>query len=345
MLIVASIIVAGCNKPDEPNNGGNNNGGVNDGSDGTVMVATLEPNDITATTALCHAEITLSGGLTFKELGVCWSTHENPTINDAHLFTDTPGAGAFTCTITNLEPNTAYHVRAYALLDTVCYYGKDKTFTTEEDPGNYDGHDYVDLGLPSGTLWATCNVGANSPEEYGDYFAWGETEPKSDYNWSSYKWCNGEYKQLTKYCNNAYFGSNGYTDTLTILQPVDDAATANWGENWRMPTKQECEELCLHTTSTWTTLNGINGYLLTASNNNSLFMPASGEWQAEGQEASYLGFGITSWASTLYTEDPNGAWAFGGNGDIGTGVIVGSAHDEFNRRNLGFTIRPIYSAK
>ena len=96
-----------------------------------------------------------------------------------------------------------------------------------------DEHEWVDLGLTSGTLWATCNVGATAPEDYGDYFAWGETEPKEDYSWSTYKWCNGSYKTQTKYCTNSKYGT---VDDKTELEPEDDAAFVNWGSTWRMPT-------------------------------------------------------------------------------------------------------------
>ena len=127
----------------------------------------------------------------------------------------------------------------------------------------YSFHEYVDLGLPSGTLWATYNVGANSPEEYGDYFAWGETQPKDTYTWSTYQYANGGSPwgnpNLTKYCANSQYGYNGYVDDLTILLPEDDAATANWGSNWRMPTQEEWWELGSNTTHTWTTQNGVNG--------------------------------------------------------------------------------------
>ena len=103
---------------------------------------------------------------------------------------------------------------------------------TKDNGGNgtYKGHDYVDLGLPSGTMWATCNVGAESPDQYGDYFAWGETTPKDTYNWNTYLYSNGDYNQLTKYCSQSDFGFNGFTDNLKTLQPSDDAATTNWGE-------------------------------------------------------------------------------------------------------------------
>ena len=100
-----------------------------------------------------------------------------------------------------------------------------------------ENHEYVDLGLPSGTLWATMNVGANSPEDYGDYFAWGETAPKSVYDWSTYKWCRGLVNTITKYCNSG--GYNGFVDNKTELDPEDDAATANWGAEWRMPSFEQ----------------------------------------------------------------------------------------------------------
>ncbi|MCQ2319676.1 MAG: hypothetical protein MJZ90_12290 [Bacteroidales bacterium] len=101
-------------------------------------------------------------------------------------------------------------------------------------------HEYVDLGLPSGLLWATCNVGADSPEDYGDYFAWGETETKSDYDWDTYKWCNGSYNTLTKYNTKSSYGT---VDNKTTLELSDDAARANWGGSWRMPTEAEFQEL------------------------------------------------------------------------------------------------------
>ena len=138
--------------------------------------------------------------------------------------------------------------------------------------GGGDTHAYVDLGLPSGLLWATCNVGANAPEEIGDNFAWGETTPKNTYDWSNYQHCNGSEYTLTKYCNDAEYGYNGFTDNLTTLLPEDDAATANWGNGWRMPTYEEWKELYNNTTMTGTTQNGVEGALFTA-NGNSLFLP------------------------------------------------------------------------
>ena len=197
--------------------------------------------------------------------------------------------------------------------------------------GGGDDHEYVDLGLPSGTLWATCNVGADNPEDYGDYFAWGETQPKDTYNWSTYQYCNGSSSTLTKYCNNSSYGYNGFTDDLTTLLPEDDAATANWGSDWRMPTKEEWQELYDNTTMTWTTQNGVNGRLFTASNGNSLFLPAAGY---RGSSSLY-GAGSYGyyWSSSLYTDDPDGAWNFYfGSVDYGVGSST---------RYFGHSVRPV----
>lgn len=142
--------------------------------------------------------------------------------------------------------------------------------------GTYNGHDYVDLGLPSGTLWATCNVGSSTPEGKGSYFAWGETVTKSSYSFNNYKYGNednnGNY-HLYKYNTNSEYGS---VDNLTTLQASDDAATAKWGNGWRTPSKSEWEELYSHTSITLTNQNGVKGFRFTASNGGSIFLPAVG---------------------------------------------------------------------
>ena len=96
--------------------------------------------------------------------------------------------------------------------------GDEKSSSTENNGNTNNDHEWVDLGLPSGTLWATCNVGATKPEEYGDYFAWGETKQKNIYNLDTYRYCNnGDVKQLTKYCSDLEYGYHGFTDNLTVL--------------------------------------------------------------------------------------------------------------------------------
>ena len=146
----------------------------------------------------------------------------------------------------------------------------------EADDIIVDEHEWVDLGLPSGTLWATCNVGANSPEEYGDYFAWGETTTKSTYSWSTYKYCCGSSTTLTKYCTES---SNGTVDNKTELEPTDDAATANWGSSWQMPSPDQYKELInsSNTNTVWTTQNGVYGRKIKSKRNGkSIFLPAAG---------------------------------------------------------------------
>lgn len=203
------------------------------------------------------------------------------------------------------------------------------TSCEKNDDGSLTSDDWVDLGLPSGLLWATRNVGASSPEDYGDYFAWGETTPKSVYDWSTYRYCNGHSDQLTKYCNNSSYGYNGFTDGLTTLQPGDDAATANYGG--RTPTKAEWQELIDNTTSQWTTINGVNGRCLTGSNGNSLFLPAAGDrWASSLYGASGHSF---YWSSSLGTYYPDDAWYFY--------FDSGSQDVDYYYRFGGFTVRAV----
>lgn len=165
-----------------------------------------------------------------------------------------------------------------------------------------DNHEYVDLGLPSGTLWATMNIGANSPEDFGDYFAWGETEPKDYYDWDTYKWCNGSYTSMTKYCTLSEYGNNGLIDNKTELDPEDDAAYVNWGSLWRMPSKAQIDELNLECTWRWTQRNGVNGLLVTGTNGNSMFLPAAGgRWYELLCDVDNWGF---YWSRTLQSGDP-----------------------------------------
>ena len=165
---------------------------------------------------------------------------------------------------------------------------------------NLTGGDWVDLGLPSGLLWATRNVGASSPTDYGNYYAWGETSPKSIYTWDSYQWVwrdSDDHLRITKYNINSYYGS---VDNQTTLQPGDDAATANYGG--RMPTNEEWQELLSNTTSTRNTINGVEGRCFTGSNGYSIFLPAAGIWFSSNLE--YAGQYGEYWSSSLYTSDP-----------------------------------------
>jgi hypothetical protein len=173
-----------------------------------------------------------------------------------------------------------------------------------DNSGTLNGHDYVDLGLPSGALWATCNVGADSIADYGDFFAWGETSPKETYNWENYNYYDYAINVLTKYCVNDWNTNSGYygqEDMLVVLEAVDDAATVNWGDSWRTPTCDEWRELrdnCLHE---FTTRNGVNGHLFKSPNGNSIFIPV---------RPSYCDCYGEYWSSSLYIEEPRSAYRF-----------------------------------
>ena len=293
-------------------------------------VRTIGVSEVTTIGATVSGEVDFTG--TVQTRGVCWNTTGSPTVNDNYYYAGT-GKGSYTAQLTGLQPKTTYHVRAYAKIGNVYRYGNTLTLTTADDCVN--GHAYVDLGLPSGLLWATCNVGASTPEGYGDYCAWGETTTKSDYSWSTYKYCMGSETTMTKYCTNADYGNNGFVDNLTTLLPEDDAATANWGSDWRMPTVEEWQELYNNTTSTWTTQNGVVGRLFTAANGNSLFLPAAGV-----RYDSYLYFAGnagTYWSSSLNSDGPHFAR-----------ILLFTDLDDFvvelSHRYSGRSVRPVCSA-
>ena len=193
--------------------------------------------------------------------------------------------------------------------------------------------EYVDLGLPSGTKWATMNIGAERPEDFGTYFAWGETSPKTVYDWESYIYADGDSDsdpQLTKYCNDSGLG---ITDALTELETGDDAATAILGSNWRMPTYDEVIELRDYCEHVFTTQNGVAGTLVTGPNNQSIFIPA-----AAGRYYNNLilseGTG-SYWSSSLDTDDPTKAQGLSLASD-GFGTIT-------SHRYFGLPIRPVYA--
>lgn len=162
---------------------------------------------------------------------------------------------------------------------------------TEGEKLNLITYNAVDLGLPSGTLWADRNVGAATPEAYGDYFAWGETEPKDHYFWNDYKWCDGSSSTINKYT----------TDGICLYLD-DDAAYVNMGAEWRIPTKEELDELKTKCTWTWTTQNGVNGYKVTGDNGNSIFLPAAG-YLDRGDLCKVVSDG-RYWSSSPYISRP-----------------------------------------
>lgn len=196
---------------------------------------------------------------------------------------------------------------------------------------------WVDLGLPSGNLWANCNVGASQPDEKGDFYAWGETAKKSSYAWNNYAHGKAE-KRLTKYCTRSAYGRNGFVDKMVQLQPADDIATQN-DSCAVLPTKADWEELIDHTRAEWTKLNGVSGMRLTAENGNSIFLPAAGS--SANKENSLFGF---YWSSTLIEDCPSDAFEFcfryykDAQGQVATFV-------KNEKRFYGFSIRPVRHCK
>ncbi|QUB71472.1 hypothetical protein J4864_09950 [Prevotella multiformis] len=226
--------------------------------------------------------------------------------------------------------------------------GKEHTLTanysgtmTEIGGGGGSTEEYVDLGLS--VKWAKCNLGASKPSDYGSYYAWGETEPKAEYTWATYKWMQAgqsDWKHITKYTiadgqtEGIWYDAGGtfIGDNKTTLEAADDAATAKLGSPWRMPSFYEIQELIDYCTWTWTMQDGKNGYEVKGKNGNSIFLPAAG--YRKGSVLNNAG----SWgyfrSSSLYI----------GYNDYASNLNFDSdRHDKYNysRRYLGFSVRPV----
>ena len=219
---------------------------------------------------------------------------------------------SFTVKITQLNPATTYYYkfRAYTNVDDIEF--EVKSFTTTMGEGTLNGHNWVDLGLPSGLKWATCNVGATTPEDYGNYYAWGETATKSEYtaeNSVTYG------QEISDFSGNAQY----------------DAARANWGSTWRMPTKAEMEELRDNCTWTWTSQSGVNGDKVTGPNGNSIFLPAAG--YCYGSSHYHVGEDGYYWSSTPYKSNARSAYDLG----FYSGYHSVSWYGRYN----GLTVRPV----
>ena len=226
--------------------------------------------------------------------------------------------------------------------------GKEHTLTanysgtmTKIGGGGGSAKEYVDLGLS--VKWAKCNLGASKPSDYGSYYAWGETEPKAEYTWATYKWMQAgqsDWKHITKYTiadgqtEGIWYDAGGtfIGDNKTTLEAADDAATAKLGSPWRMPRFYEIQELIDYCTWTWTMQDGKNGYEVKGKNGNSIFLPAAG--YRKGSVLNNAG----SWgyfrSSSLYI----------GYNDYASNLNFDSdRHDKYNysRRYLGFSVRPV----
>lgn len=223
--------------------------------------------------------------------------------------------------------------------DRTHYFAQDKKNQnilngTRYYPSRTMPHSFVDLGLS--VKWATCNVGATSPEKYGNYYSWGETDIKDEYSSITYQYSKGSPESLTKYCNNSKYGNNGFIDNLIKMDLNDDIAYINWGEKWRIPTTAEFQELIDNCTWTWINQDGVDGYKITSNktgfSNRSIFLPAAGEMSGPCEYGNSGCFGYY-WCNTIDTDFPYYASHIY--------FLEGLIEAGSDYRSNGFTIRPV----
>ena len=330
-------------------------------SDAEVVVAAISNGDeilmagLKAGTATVIVTDTKSGQTATIEVTVTEEATDNLTLSETSVtlqkgdratVTITSGSGSYTLENSNEEAvsaaiaNTSQIVivgqkagtATITVTDTKS--GQKATIAvTVTDGSNVSPGEAIDLGLPSGTLWASCNVGATKPEEYGDYFAWGETSPKENYSWGTYKWCNGTQHSMNKYC---YDSAYGIIDNKILLDADDDVAFIAWGSQWRMPTKQDQDELRENCDWEWTTYKGVTGMKVKSRKNNSfIFLPASG-YRSGTETFSLTVYGYYQ-SSSLDLENSDDSYYFYFNS-------AGHYWQDFSTtvgRDVGFSVRPV----
>ncbi len=317
IALICSIFVACGPKPELP------------------TVATVAVDYITENSASCAGEVVDDGNADIITQGFCWSTEQNPTLHDnvveggytELLQREKTAPVYFSADLSGLLPSTEYYVRAYATNSEGTAYGDNLRFVTleeiPEDP--YNGHEYVDMGFPSGVKWATCNVGATTPDGYGEHYAWGEIETKEEYTWQNGN-CLTYGKKLDDISGN----------------PEYDVATAKWGEKWRMPRLQDMYELITQSDWIWAKVNGVNGWnVVSKINGNHIFLPAAGFMNTIA--ASYQGTeGVLDqnkwgyyWTSTPYDDEHIDKEA------CNFVLSSGGYQTEVGLRYSGFSIRPV----
>ena len=203
---------------------------------------------------------------------------------------------------------------------------------TATTTGTENGHDWIDIGLS--VRWATMNIGATTPEGYGNYYAWGETTSKASYSWDTYTHCihtGASDDGLTKYCIHSNFGHADFTDGLTQLVATDDAATANWGGKWRMPTLEECKALSDNCTWEWVERGNVKGREITGPNGGKIFLPATG---------------YKSYDAVYYDKQSGTYWSkelSSGNSQKAVDIVFSSSNHEwaYGDRDHGFPVRAV----
>ena len=273
-------------------------------------VSTAEVTDISYTTATIGGNVIDGGNTRVTDAGIAYSTSQNPTISD-NKFNCSIGTGPFNGVLSKLQDNTTYYVRAYAINSKGVSYGEQVSFTTKEILLE-NGHQCVDLGLS--VKWATCNIDATAPEKKGGYYAWGKRYKPWNYDWTDYDkgFDNLTYNGTCDCCSGTYAVNpccGDYIGHVTELKPEDDIASINWGGNWRMPTKEEAEELINNCIWTYTKQKNVNGYLVTSKyNGNTIFLPLTG-FTTRHDEVTYEDQGLY-WTSSLDTSNEDNLTAY-----------------------------------
>lgn len=297
--------------------------------DNPFVLETKEATNVCGNEAILNAYFDITG-IPYQILtyGFYWGTSQESMETKVECNQVTDGSVvklSYSTQLTVLELSTRYWFRSFVMFGIRIFYGDVRSFITSEDKMIA-----VDLGLS--VKWASCNLGVNRATDYGDYYAWGEVEPKRDYSWETYKWCNGSRNSLTKYCTYFdYWGGSGMPDGKTSLDPSDDAAHVKLGGSWRIPTDAEWTELRERCKWTWTSMNGVNGYKVTGPNDNSIFLPAAG---FRYDTLLYLAGSYGDyWSSSLYTDYPYRAW--------GVSFYSDYVSRYYDSRYRGRSVRPV----
>ena len=314
--------------------------------DASSLLETLDASNVESRSAVLNAMLDFTD---VKYISISYGFYlgTSATAQNTHLSGGEISGNAFSASATGLTPEKQYWYKAYVTLDGQTLFGAVKSFTTEKDPIP-DGA--VDLGIvmtrTDGTTynlyWAECNLCkdgfVSSPEKYGDYYAWGETETKDNYSWSTYKFGTSSSGPFSKYNTNSSYGT---VDNRTILETGpdgDDVASKKLGGKWRMPTDEEWTALRTNCTWTWTTNyngTGVAGRIVTSNvegyKDKSIFLPAAGSrYDTDLSSAGSRGF---YWSSSLYADNPGYAW--------GVRFYSGNVYRADSSRYYGLSVRPV----
>ena len=326
-VIASLLLLSSCQKGDSilPDQNHNQEQDKEQGSEITSFsIETVEALSIRSSSAVLYGQIKPSALLKGSEIGLVISTSSTLSIvsGEKYISSQIDGYGKFKVDVSGLAASTTYYYMAYLIIGNKNKVGEIKAFTTKKDPLKVIKA--VDMGLS--VKWANANIGAESTEDYGDYFAWGETEIKTDYSWQTYKWCNGSMSTINKYCTNANYGT---VDNKVVLEPEDDIAHIELGGNWRIPTEKEWTELLEECTWEWTTQKGVDGYTVTSKKNGAqIFLPEASFWSSFRYST-----GGYYWSSSLFLGISCAAYC--------VSFKISEIKGMYTFRYYGYSIRPV----